>query len=134
MKLFTKGNTAATDHWGATGVAAMMDSFIPPFKSGYAYAMRYGSGVNQVLSPATSGLGWTLTGLGLPQNGVAVDATGTNLFGKDYFYQNIVNELCLVSSGYWYYAASAGVWCAYWGGGRSASGGSTGFRAACYPE
>lgn len=134
MKSFTHTNTLATDHWGATGVAAMMDEFAPPFKSGYAYAMLMGSGTNQVLSEATSGAGWLLTGMGFPKNGGSVDATGTNLFGKDYFYQYIVNELCLLSSGYWGYAATAGVWTSHWSYGRTAAASSLGFRLACYPE
>jgi hypothetical protein len=133
MKTFTNGNTGATDHWGATGVAAMMDALTPPFKSGYAFAMRYGSGVNQVLSEALSGNGWTLTGIGAPMAGTGVDATGTNLFGKDYFYQSIVNELCLVASGYWSDTAGAGVWFSYWHYYRGYSSSIAGFRLACYP-
>ena len=134
MKSFTSGNSTATDHWGATGAAAMMDAFAPPFKSGYVYAMRYGSGVNQVLSPATSGSGWALTGLGLPIIGSAVDATGTNLFGKDYFYQYIINDMCLISSGYWNGGSVAGVWGAVLGVARGVSNPNVGFRAACYPD
>ena len=57
MKDFTNSNVGATDHWGATGVAAMMDLFLAPFGAGDAFAMRYGSGANQVLSEATSGAG-----------------------------------------------------------------------------
>ena len=134
MKTFTNGKTGATDHWGATGVAAMMDPFAPPFKTGYAYAMRMGSGTNQVLSPATSGAGWVLTGLGSPVSGSGVDTAGTNLFGKDYSYQYISNELCLLSSGTWYDGSAAGVWCVHWYHSRSSSNGTVGFRAACYPD
>ena len=134
MKSFTQGNTGATDHWGATGVAAMMDSFVPPFKSGYAYAMRMGSETNQVLSEATSGAGWLLTGMGFPKDGTGVDATGTNLFGKDYFYQKIVNELCLLSSGFWNLATHAGVWSSLWSVNRTYAYNTVGFRLACYPE
>lgn len=134
MKSFTHTNTLATDHWGATGVAAMMDSFVPPFKSGYAYGILMGSGTNQVLSEATSGAGWLLTGMGFPKAGTGVDATGTNLFGKDYFYQYIVNELCLISSGHWYYTTNAGVWAAHWYYTRTNANYYIGFRLACYPE
>jgi hypothetical protein len=134
MKSFTHTNTLATDHWGATGVAAMMDSFVPPFKSGYPYEMRMGSETNQVLSEATSGAGWLLTGMGFPKDETGVDATGTNLFGKDYFYQKIVNELCILSSGSWLSTATAGVWYSYWGSYRTNAGYNIGFRLACYPE
>ena len=134
MKTFTAGATVATDHWGATGVAAMMDSLTPPFKSGYAYGMRFGSGVNQVLSPSTSGAGWVLTGLGIPQDETGVDATGTNLFGKDYFYQYIVSDLCLLSAGYWSSDPAAGIWHVRWFNDRTGSSYGVGFRAACYPD
>ena len=133
MKSFTSGNSGATDHWGATGVAAMMDSFIPPFKSGFAYAMRYGSGTQQVLSESLSAAGWLLTGMGFPRNGAGVDATGTNLFGKDYFYQYIVNEMCLLVCGGWSDSTAAGAWHVYWYNARSGSGSYVGFRLACYP-
>jgi hypothetical protein len=134
MKTFTHSNTGATDHWGATGVAAMMDSFVPPFKTGFAYGMRMGSSTNQVLSPSTSGAGWVLAGMGFPKNGAGVDATGTNLFGKDYFYQYIVNEMCLLSSGRWDYGAGAGVWSSSWLHTRANAYHTIGFRLACYPE
>jgi hypothetical protein len=134
MKSFTQGNTGATDHWGATGVAAMMDSFTPPFKSGFAYAMFMGSGTNQVLSEATSGAGWLLTGMGFPRAGTGVDATGTTLFGKDYFYQYIVNELCLISSATWNIASFAGVWHSGFSYPRSIATHAASFRLAAYPE
>jgi hypothetical protein len=134
MKDFTNGVDAATDHWGATGVAAMMDAFTPPFKSGFAYSIRYGSGTNQVLSEALSGAGWVLTGLGFPRDGSGVDATGTNLFGKDYFYQYIRNDVCLLSSAYWGNSSYAGVWFANWDRYRTCSNSHVGFRLACYPD
>ncbi len=134
MKSYTSGNTLATDHWGATGVAATMTEFTPPFKSGYAYSMAMGSGTNQVLSEATSGAGWLLTGMGFPKAGTGVDATGTNTFGKDYFCQYIVNELCLVSSGSWNTGTRAGVWSSYWRYSRAYANNVLGFRLACYPE
>jgi hypothetical protein len=134
MKSFTHTNTLATDHWGATGTAAMMDAFTPPFKSGFAYAMLMGSGTNQVLSEATSGAGWLLTGMGFPRNGTGVDATGTNTFGKDYFYQYIVNELCLFSSAYWSYTSLAGVWASSFNFARSSAYYTASFRLAAYPE
>lgn len=134
MKSYTSGNTLATDHWGATGIAATMTEFAPPFKTGNAYAMCMGSGTNQVLSESTSGAGWLLTGAGLPKTGTGVDATGTNLFGKDYFYQKIVNDLCLISSGPWNGGTYTGVWYSSWGSSRTNADRQLGFRLACYPE
>ncbi len=136
MKAFTSGNAAATDHWGATGVAAMMEAVAVPLlgaNGGSGLAQRFGSGANQVLSAATSGNGWLLTGLGLPRDISAFDATGTDTFGKDYFYQYIRNEPCLISCANWRSGASAGVWCAYLTGARTSSNGNTGWRCACYP-
>ena len=132
MKDFTNSNVGATDHWGATGVAAMMDLFLAPFGAGDAFAMRYGSGANQVLSEATSGAGYLLAGLGFPKDSGGTDATGTNLFGKDYFYNYVINEMCLLSCAHWNDASYAGVWCVGWYVVRGSSNNHVGFRAACY--
>lgn len=135
MKDFTSDNSSATGHWGATGVAAMMDSFTPMFETGYASngcGQRFGSGANQVLSEATSGTGWLLSGLGFPKDKDGIDTTGTNLFGKDYFYQCLKNELCLLSCGGWNYLSGAGAWYVAWNHHRTASSNYVGFRAACY--
>lgn len=139
MKDFTSGNGGATDHWGATGCAAMMDALSAAtvasmFKSGNAFAMRYGSGANQVLDEALSGEDWVKTGLGAIKSGAAVDGTGTNQFGKDYYYQYIRNELCLLSCGYWNDATLAGVWAVSWHHSRTTSFYGVGGRFACYPE
>jgi hypothetical protein len=135
MKSFTHGNAAATDHWGATGVAAMMEEFAPVFETaaGGVFGQRMGSGANQVLSAALSGPGRLLTGLGSPKDADGIDTTGTNLFGKDYYYQYIRNELCLISSGSWYSTTNAGAWYVGWNHDRTNSNNYVGFRAACYP-
>lgn len=137
MKDFDSGVAGATDHWGATGIAAMMDVFVPAFEnvySGNSFVQKFGSGGNQVLSEAISGANWLLTGLGLPKDKDGIDTTGTNLFGKDYYYQYISNELCLLSCGVWYRVSDAGVWSVSWGNHRTSSNDYVGFRAACYPE
>jgi len=111
MEDFTSGESGAADHWGSVGVAAMMESFVPAFKTAYpnnGYAQRMGSGSNQVLSEALSGNDFILTNMGFPKNAAGIDTTGTNLFGKDYFYQKIVDNLCLLSGGYWSDGAAAG--------------------------
>jgi hypothetical protein len=93
-------------------VAAKVDAFTPPFKTsgGVAFVQRFGSGANQVLSEAVSGDGYRLAGLGLPKDNAAIDETGTDPFGKDYFYQYIRNGLCLLSCYGWYSSSNAGVW------------------------
>ncbi len=136
MKDFTGGNSLSTDHWGATGVAAMMDAFDMVFETGYpgnSFAQRMGSAGNQVLSEAVSGAGYIRTSLMIPKDSDGIDTTGTNLFGKDYFYQYIRNELCVRSGGFWNSGSLAGVWGSYWFGCRAYSGGYVGFRCACYP-
>jgi len=136
MKDFTAGATLATDHWGATGVAAMMQEFTPAFETsgGGPFTQRMGSGANQVLAEDISGAEWLLTGMGFPKAANGIDTTGTDLFGKDYFYQHIEDALCLGSSGSWYGTAPAGVWYVGWGNYRTASDYYVGFRAACYPS
>lgn len=135
MKSFTSGNTLATDHWGAVGVAALMDVFVPLFVTagGGAFVQRFGNGFNQVLSEAVSGANWLLAGLGIPVATTGLSTGGDNLFGKDYFYQYIRNELCPLSCGDWYATSSAGVWYLHWGNGRTTSYNGTGWRCACYP-
>lgn len=136
MKSFTSGNSGATDHWGATGVAAMMDSFVPAFETAYSgngFGQRMGGSTNQVISEDTSGSAWLLAGLGFPKDKDGIDTSGTSVFGQDYFYQYITNELCLLAGGTWGHGSDAGVWASGWSGKRSGSGDDVGFRAACYP-
>ena len=132
MKDFTHDNTTATGHWGATGVAAMMDRFVPPFGAGDTFAQRFGSGGNQVLSEATSGADYLLSGLGLPKDADGMDATGTNLFGKDYCYVYVVNDMCLIVANHWFSTTDAGVWFAYFNYIRGNSYNYVGFRCGCY--
>lgn len=133
MKDFTPGNSGATDHWGATGAAAMMDAISPAFAlGGGVFAQRFGNGSNQVLSEATSGDSWRLSGLGFPKDSGGISTSGQTVFGQDYYYQYVVNELCLISCGGWGSSSTAGVWNAGWYDARAGSDGRVGFRAACY--
>ena len=135
MKDFTSGTATDTDHWGTTGTTAMMDEITIPWVTAYpdnGYAQRYGNGANQVLSGDVSGPGWLLTGLGIPQSGGA-SASGTTLFGQDYFYQYLQNQLFLRSGGSWSSYRDAGPWAAGWLGNRASSTSYVGFRLACYP-
>lgn len=133
---FTAGNSSDTDHWGAAGVAAMMEEFDMTFETVYpgnGFSQRMGSGANQVLSTDISGNGAVLTSLGIPQDADGIDTSGTNLFGRDYFYQYIRNELCVLSGGAWNSGSYAGVWYSYWHYYRTYSTTLVGFRCACYP-
>lgn len=135
MKDFTSGNSGATDHWGATGVAAMMTEMTMsamPFEANESLAQRHGSGSNQVLDEAVSGDGWILTGLGFPQDSDGIDTTGTNSFGKDYFYSYVRNELCVRSCGYWGNTSSAGIWYSTLNANRAGSSHDVSFRLGLY--
>lgn len=132
MRDFTSGNSGATDHWGATGVDAMMDPLPLTFAPGDV-AMRMGNAANQVLDEALSGDAYRRTCLGLPlPDGQSV--AGSNLFGTDYYYRYIRNELCPIASFSWSNGTAAGGWGLDLSHGRSVSYYAVGFRAACYPE
>jgi len=114
-----------------------MDAFDMVFETAYpnnGFAQRMGSGANQVLSEAVTGNPAILTSLGIPKDADGVDTTGTNLFGKDYFYQYIRNELCVLSAGDWSSGSRAGVWTSPWSDARTGSNYYVGFRLACYPN
>lgn len=135
MRDFTGGNTLATDQWGATGVAAMMEPINFPLVAdpgGTGVVLRYGNGANQVFAADVSGDGWLQTCCGLPL-ATGISGAGTDLFGKDYFYQYVRNELCVLAGGVWGYGTDAGAWARRWTSSRSFAHGSYGARAACYP-
>lgn len=126
----TGGNTLATDLWGATGLAALYDSV------GATYESLTASGTNkifgaatQVLSPATTGTAWSMTGAGIP---LTTGVGGSNAFGSDYFYDARPNELCVVSGGSWYHGGNAGVWALALNGVRGGPSADVGFRSASY--
>ena len=136
MKTFTASTTTATDHWGATGVAALMEEVSPVFNTvgGASISQRFGSSTNQVFSGDTTRANnaYKLTALGFPMTANSVDTTGTNLFGKDYFYQYFRDQLCPLVGGYWTLSTNAGVFNLTLGNARAYSNFSVGFRLACY--
>ena len=134
MKDFTSGNSTATDHWGATGIAAMMETLTIPYITGNDGWIRFGNSTNQVLAEDISGNSWKLTGLGIPETSSGLSAGGTNAFGVDGLYRYLRNELCLLSCADWNYGSYAGVWTVSWNAYRTYSAYYVGFRAACYPE
>ena len=134
MRDFTDGNTLASDHWGAVGAAASFQAITPLFRTDYpdnGLGQRFGNAAAQVLSSATSGDDWILTGAGQPQPS-GVSAAGSNAFGADYYYQYVRNELCLVAGGSWNLGSDAGVWAVNWYKARTSSSDYVGFRAASY--
>lgn len=105
----TSGAALATDHWGATGVAAQFDVVTMNFATAYpnnGNAQRYGNGANAVFDMSTAN-GRALAMLGMPAaNGMSV--AGSNAMGLDYFYQYIRDQLCVISRGLWSVGGNAG--------------------------
>lgn len=134
MANFTGGNTLSTDHFGSVGVAANMESFTPAFRTDYpnnAFAQKLGNSANQVLSPDLTGNNAVLRSLGVPM-AAGMSTSGSNLFGQDYFYQYIRNDLCLRSGALWNIGSIAGVWASAWNETRTNSNNSVGFRSASF--
>lgn len=105
----TSGTTLATDHWGATGVAAQFDAVTLNFATTYpnnAYAQRFGNGVNAVFDMSTAN-GRALTMLGLPA-AAGMSTAGSNAMGADYYYQYMRDQLCVISRGSWNHGSLAG--------------------------
>jgi hypothetical protein len=136
MRDFTSGTASATDHWGATGVSAMMEPIAPAFETVYAnnneFSQRFGNGAAEVFSPDVSGNGWILTGFGFPQASNAISASGANVVGQDLYFQYIRDQLVLLSCGRWTNSTTAGPGATDWSAARSNSSAAVGFRAAAY--
>jgi hypothetical protein len=135
-KDLTGGNTLATDQWGATGVAAHSSPLAMTWRTDYAqngFDKRFGRAANQVLDAATSGAGWSRSGLGLPlADGISDGTSGSNLFGADYLYQYLRDVLCPIAGGTWNGSSGAGAWAVNCNNSRTGANGNVGFRAASY--
>ena len=110
----------------------MMDRIVMPWGDGDALAQRFGDGTNQVLSEATSGVGYILAGMGFPKDANGNSPTGTNLFGLDYYYTYVINDMFLLVSYAWSGAAAAGVWHVYFYNSHTNTNVAVGARSACY--
>jgi len=128
----TSGSGSSNDAWGnATHLSGLYDVLTAAHITHASAWERYGNGSNQVLAEDVSGNAWALTGLGLPKDANAQSAGGTNLFGKDGFYEKWTADLCVLSGGHWS-ASYAGVWLATLISARTNLAQHGGFRAACY--
>lgn len=135
MSSIKGGNTTVNDHFGTNGVLNNMLEFKPAFRTDYpnnGFTQRLGNNVNKVLSSDITGNGKILRSLGLPIK-LGLSPTGANRFGKDYFYQYIRNELCLISGADWSDGSAAGAWASLCYGARWDSLHSVGFRSASFP-
>jgi len=129
----TSGATLATDHWGATGVAAQFDQVEINFATNYpgnGVAQRFGNGANAVFDWSTPA-GRALAMTGMPAAG-GVSVAGSNLMGMDYFYQYIRDQLCVRSRGYWADGSVAGSRARYLASARPDAYGAVGFAASRY--
>jgi hypothetical protein len=130
----TAGWDGSTDAWGnSTHLALLYDAVTGLLPWGATAGWLYmGNGANQVLDEVTSGIGYQRTSCGIPQDTSALSAAGTNGFGNDGQYQSNKANLFPLASGYWSYAADAGVFYRYWSRSRSSDYYSSGFRASAY--
>lgn len=133
MKNVTGGSGAATDLFGAAGITAMYTSLGATYQSltkanGW---VTTGKTTAQVLSEATSGNNWFLTGFGVP---IAGGTGGSNAFGNDGVYQPAAwpAELAPISGGGWDYGSVAGLWALSLNNARANSSDYIGFRSALY--
>lgn len=132
MATVTGGNSGATDLWGATGLAALYDD-LGVMNSFTGYAVNFSDrtltmgSASQVLSAATSGTAWQMTGAGVP-----LVAGGSNQFGNDFLGDYSTADMCPFSGGAWASSSIAGVWALGWNLSRSDSGDGFGFRSALY--
>ena len=121
-KNMTSGYGGATDWWGdTTSLANTHDVLSAAHITNASAWERFGNGENQVLSAATSGEGWLLTGLGLPLAQTAQSAVGTNLFGTDGLFEYWRAQLCPIVGG-------------NWGDSRASSFVHVGFRCSTYGD
>jgi len=127
------GASAATDHWGAAGAAALFDEIALNFATAHpnnTIAQRYGNGANAVFDMSTP-QGRALAMLGMPAaSGMSV--SGSTLMGADYYYQHLVNQLCVISRGSWSNGAGAGSRARFLVYARTNASYSVGFAAASY--
>ena len=129
----TSGATLATDHWGATGVAAQFDQVEINFATTYpsnGFAQRFGNGANAVFDWSTPA-GRALAMAGMPAAG-GVSVAGSNLMGLDYFYQYLRDQLCVISRGTWAGTTFAGSRSRYLDYYRTHVYYATGFAASRY--
>ncbi len=127
------GASAAADHWGPAGAAANFDEVTLNFATTYpgnGLVQRFGNGANAVFDWSTL-QGRARAMAGMPAAG-GMSAAGTNAMGQDYYYQHMVNQLCVVSRGRWDSGAGAGVRARDLSNARAAAYSSVGFAASCY--
>jgi hypothetical protein len=136
--LYTSGNTLATDMWGATGVANWGEAITIPVRTdsgNNGIGQRWGNGTNLVLPSGTTGNDWKLINVLFPKDSNAISSSGTDQFGKDYYYCFYGrNECCPILFGYWGSTTGTGMLYVYLSDDRSGSSGYVSFRACRFGE
>ena len=131
VKDITSGVSGATDHWGATGVAAMFDEVFPDFCGSYVQAL--GSGNNQVFSGETNR---TLDAYKLSAALLCKDkngsGAGTTAMGNDYYIPYIVDNMAPRAFYGWNDIATAGVGASFLSNSRTSASRIVSVRAGLY--
>lgn len=109
VKNITGGVSGATDHWGATGIAAMFDE-VNLFLAG-SIGMKFGSGNNQVFSGEVNRTleTYKLSAALLPMASNSYDGSGITAMGNDYYYNYIYDNLAPLGFGSWSGGTGAGL-------------------------
>jgi len=127
------GETLATDHWGAAGLAALLEPVTLNHRTDYPnnlYSWRLGNGASQVF-------GWgsaaerqqTMAGLPTPYGS---GPAGSAQMGNDNWYVRPAQWLCVISRGYWSNGSSAGARARGLSSTRASASYTVGFAASCF--
>ena len=131
VKDITSGVSGATDHWGATGVAAMFDEVFPDFCG--SYVQYLGSGSNQVFSGETNR---TLDAYKLSAALLCKDkngsGAGTTAMGNDYYIPYIIDNMAPLAFYTWGNDSDAGVGASHLDNNRPGAGRYVSVRAGLY--
>lgn len=133
VETMTAGNSLGTDYWGVNGVAANYDEVQINLRTDYpnnSIVQRFGNAGNAVFDWITSA-DRARSMLGMPAAG-GVSPSGTAVFGNDWFYQYIRNDLCVISRGSWGTGSNAGVRLRNLDSPRTGAGTNVGFAASRY--
>lgn len=129
----TSGGVSETDAWGSLGVENNYESLGSSFGAlkGVAVRSYHGKDGNQVFSSALTGVDWQASCAGIPLVS-GIDGIGTNLFGRDVFYDSNLNGLCAMVGGHYGSNTFAGIWSLDFYAARIDSLNYVGVRAALY--
>ena len=90
-----------------------------------------GNGAAQVFAEDTSGDNWLRTGMGMPKTIAGIDtATGTDLFGRDQYVENVLAENMLATGGGFPSTTAAGINALNYNVSRTLSDPAIGYRCS----